>query len=145
MTDPVSLQTALATLHAEADPVRAAEAAAYHKTARDYLGIPVPRLTELAKDWREGIYIDQRIGLASGLWDTNIHEARVAAAKLLVQARIRPDEGVWALIASWVPQFDGWAIADHVADAGGRRLLADPSRLDEVEAWTKSPLMAMIT
>ena len=141
MTDPVSLQTALATLHAEADPVRAAEAAAYHKTARDYLGIPVPRLTELAKDWREGIYIDQRIGLASGLWDTNIHEARVAAAKLLVQARIRPDEGVWALITSWVPQFDGWAIADHVADAGGRRLLADPSRLDEVEAWTKSPLM----
>ncbi len=141
MTDPVSLQTALATLHAEADPVRAAEAAAYHKTARDYLGIPVPRLTELAKDWREGIYIDQRIGLASGLWDTNIHEARVAAAKLLVQARIRPDEGVWALITSWVPQFDGWAIADHVADAGGRRLLADPSRLDEVEVWTKSPLM----
>lgn len=132
---------ALVQLRAEADPARAAEAAAYHKTARDYLGIPVPRLTELAKEWREGISLDERLALASGLWDTNIHEARVAAAKLLVQARIRPDEGVWALIASWVPQFDGWALADHVADAGGRRLLADPARLDEVETWVASPHM----
>ncbi len=34
-----------------------------------------------------------------------------------------------------VPQFDGWAIADHACDAGERRLLADPSRVDEVETW----------
>ncbi|WP_232831238.1 DNA alkylation repair protein [Pseudogemmobacter bohemicus] len=141
MSDPIPLDTALAQLRAEADPARATEAAACHKTARDSLGIPVPRLTDLAKTWREEITIDQRIALASGLWDSNIHEARVAAAKLLVQARIRPDDGVWALIAAWVPQFDGWAIADQVADAGGRRLIADPSRLDEVETWTKSPHM----
>lgn len=141
MSDPITLDTALAQLRAEADPTRASEAAAYHKTARDYLGIPVPRLTDLAKTWREEITIDQRTALASGLWDSNIHEARVAAAKLMVQARIRPDDGVWTLISGWVPQFDGWAIADHVADAGGRRLIAAPDRIDAVEAWTKSPLM----
>lgn len=141
MTDQITVETAIAALRAAADPARAAEAASYHKTARDYLGIPVPVLTELATAWRQGIDIDQRVALASGLWDSNIHEARIAAAKLMVQARIRPDDGVWALIASWVPQFDGWAIADHVADAGGRRLIADPSRLDEVETWTTSPHM----
>ena len=35
---------ALAALRAQADPVRAAEAAAYHKARRDYLGLPVPAI-----------------------------------------------------------------------------------------------------
>ncbi len=60
----------------------------------------------------------------------------VAAAKLLTQARIRPDDtAAWDLIASWVPGFNAWAIADHASDAGQRRLLADPARLDAVETW----------
>jgi 3-methyladenine DNA glycosylase AlkD len=71
-----------------------------------------------------------------------VHEGRVAAAKLLTQARIRPDDsGAWELICQWVPQFDAWAIADHVCIAGQKRVLADPSRLDQVEGWTTSPLM----
>ena len=34
--------------------------------------------------------------------------------------------------------FDSWAIADHACMAGQKRLIADPSRLDEVEAWTRA-------
>ena len=64
--------------------------------------------------------------------------ARLAAAKLLTQARIRPDDGVWALITSWVPDFDSWAIADHAMMAGQKRLVADPTRIDQVEDWTNS-------
>jgi 3-methyladenine DNA glycosylase AlkD len=45
---------------------------------------------------------------------------------------------VWDLILSWVPQFDSWAISDHVCGAGSRRLLADPSRIDTLEVWTTS-------
>lgn len=134
----LSPEAALAALEAEADPERAAAEAAYHKTSRRVLGLPVPRITELAKAWREGLTLDDRIALADALWKMDIHDTRVAAAKLLVQARIRPDEGVWRLIAGWVPQFDGWALADHASDAGARRLVADPSRLDEVEVWTTS-------
>lgn len=37
-----------------------------------------------------------------------------------------------------MPQFDAWALADHVSDAGARRLVANPARLDEVEGWTRS-------
>jgi 3-methyladenine DNA glycosylase AlkD len=133
---------ALAQLHAQADPQKAAEMAAYHKVARPYLGVPVPVIDELAKDWRAAITLDDRLALASALWATDIHEARVAAAKLLTQARIRPDdEGAWRLIASWVPEFDAWAIADHVAIAGQKRLAWDPARLDEVEGWTRSDHM----
>ncbi|MEL6236543.1 MAG: DNA alkylation repair protein [Pseudomonadota bacterium] len=136
-----TLDAARAALLALADADRAAQAAAYHKAKRRYLGIAVPQVTELAKGWRQGMAPDARAALACALWDTDIHEARVAAAKLLVQARIRPDQAVWAEIARWVPQFDAWAIADHAAEAGSRRLVADPARLEEVEGWTASPLI----
>jgi 3-methyladenine DNA glycosylase AlkD len=132
---PTQALDALASL---ADPDRAAGAASYHKAPRAYLGISVPQITELTKGWRAELDTDARVALAQGLWQSNIHEARIAAAKLLTQARIKNDQAVWRLIASWVPDFDAWAIADHTCDAGERRLMADPSRLDEVETWTQS-------
>ncbi len=134
-------EAALAEIRALADPERAAGAAAYHKASRPYLGVSVPEITALTKTWRGGLDVPGRTALADALWRTDIHEARVAAAKLLTQARIRDDGEVWRLIASWVPDFDAWAIADHACDAGERRLVADPSRLDEVEGWTTSPHM----
>jgi 3-methyladenine DNA glycosylase AlkD len=129
MTDP------LAELQALADPARAIEMAAYHKADRPYLGVPVPDIEDLTDRWRAERTVEDRVDLAAALWETNIHEARVAAAKLLTQARLRPDDAAWALICAWVPQFDAWAIADHVCKAGEKRLVADPSRLNAVEVW----------
>jgi 3-methyladenine DNA glycosylase AlkD len=126
---------ALAWLHAIADPAKAAEAAAYHKVSRAYLGISIPDLEPLIAAWRAEASLDERVQLAADLWATDIHEARVCAAKLLTQARIRPDAAVWDLICRWVPQFDAWALADHVSIAGQKRLVADPARLDTVEGW----------
>lgn len=133
-----TLETALSDLNAAGDAKRAEDAAAYHKAARPYLGVPVPVITELAKGWRATLDVPGRVALADALWRTDIHEVRVAAAKLLVQARIKGDDAVWRLIASWVPEFDAWAIADHACDAGARRLVAEPSRIEEVENWTRS-------
>lgn len=132
---------ALAQLQALADPARAAEMAAYHKAQRPYLGVTVPQITDLAATWRAALDLPGRLAMADALWQSNIHEARIAAAKLLTQARIADDEAVWRLIASWVPEFDAWALADHACDAGERRLLAHPERIDEVETWTTSPHM----
>lgn len=131
---------ALAQLTALADPGRTAAMAAYHKVPRRYLGVGVPEVEALAKAWRAACTLDQRVALAAGLWDSDIHEARVAAAKLLTQARIRPDDApVWDLIAGWAEGFDGWALADHASAAGGKRLVADPRRLDRVEGWLDHP------
>ena len=132
---------ALAALHAAADPVQAAAMAAYHRAPRVYLGVRVPVIDALADGWRAAITIEQRVALALALWDSNIHEARVAAAKLFTQARIRPDDAVWQAICTWVPAFDAWAIADHVAIAGAKRLVADPARIDTAEGWITSPHM----
>ncbi len=131
----------LVELQALANPAKAAEMLAYHKAERPYLGIPVPDIETLTGRWRADLSLDDRLTLAADLWQTNIHEARVAAAKLLTQARIRPDDGAWALIQSWVPDFDAWAIADHASIAGQKRLVADPSRIDTVETWVQSPHM----
>ncbi len=133
---------AIAALEALTDPENALRVADYHKAPRRYLGVTVPVIDGLARKWREKVTLDERLALARGLWTSDIHEARVAAAKLLTQARIRPeDEGAWQLIASWVPEFDGWAIADHVCKAGEKRLVADSGRVDQVEAWTRSDHM----
>jgi len=137
----VSPEDALAEISAHANPTRAAEAKAYHKSRRDHLGVSNPVLNDLTKGWRQDLDVATRVAVAGGLWTSDIYEARLAAAKLLTQARIRPDDAVWALIASWVPQFDSWAIADHACMAGQRRLLANPSRLDQVENWTTSDHM----
>ncbi|WP_254449050.1 DNA alkylation repair protein [Thalassococcus sp. S3] len=134
-------QKYLDDLKSHADPVRAAEKARYHKVEREYLGIGNPVLGDLAKAWRQDLTVEDRVSLARALWNTDIHEARVTAAKLLTQARIRPDEAVWQLIESWVPDFNAWAIADHACMAGQRRLIADPDRLDKVEEWTRSDHM----
>ena len=131
--------TPLAELQALSDPAKAAEMLAYHKAPRAYLGIPVPRIEDLTDRWRTELALDDRIALAADLWRTDIHEARVAAAKLLTQARIRPDQAAWDLLQTWVPDFDAWAIADHASIAGQKRLVADPARLDAVGIWVASP------
>ena len=129
---------ALAALRALEEPGRAEGMADYHKVPRPYLGVSNPAINELTKGWRQSLSVDERVALARELWDTNVFEARLAAAKLLTQARIRPDDGVWALITSWVPDFVSWAIADHAIMAGQKRLVADPTRIGQVEDWTKS-------
>jgi 3-methyladenine DNA glycosylase AlkD len=131
-------QNALTQIRAAANPERAASAAAYHKVDREYLGVANPVLNDLTKNWRQTLDVPGRTALAAELWTTDIYEARLAAAKLLTQARIRPDEEVWALIASWVSDFDSWAIADHACMAGQKRLIADPSRVEQVAQWTTS-------
>ena len=137
----MTLDEALAQLRALIEPGRAEQMAAYHKQNREVLGIPNPALNELTKGWRQSLTVEERVALADALWNTDIFEGRLAAAKLLTQARIKGDAAAWALICSWVPQFDSWAIADHACMAAQKRLVADPARLDDVETWTQSEHM----
>ncbi|NOD74801.1 MULTISPECIES: DNA alkylation repair protein [unclassified Ruegeria] len=128
-------------IKAHADAERADQMASYHKVDRVYLGVANPVLNDLSKAWRTELDVAARVEVANGLWQTNIHEARVLAAKLLTQARIRPDDAVWDLLQSWLPDFDAWAIADHASTAMQKRLSANPDRLDEVEQWALSDHM----
>lgn len=115
--------------------------AAYHKVERVYLGVANPIINDLTKEWRQTLSLEDRIKAAEELWATDIHEARVAAAKILTQARIKEDDQVWSVFNCWVSEFDSWAIADHVCSGISRRLVAQPARLDQIETWTMSDHM----
>ncbi|MDV7141796.1 DNA alkylation repair protein [Tropicimonas sp. TH_r6] len=133
---------ALDALSCAAQPGKAAEMAAYHKAERPYLGVANPDIDRMTRDWRRALPLADRLALAEALWASDVHEGRIAAAKLLTQARIRPDDGpAWELICRWVPEFDAWAVADHAAIAGQKRLVWAPARLDDVEPWTRSEHM----
>lgn len=134
----MTVEEALAALEAAAEEGRAEGMAEYHKVPRRYLGVPNPAINDLTKAWRGQMSVEARVALADALWKTDIFEARLAAAKLLTQARIKPDAAVWDLITSWVPDFDSWAIADHAMMAGQKRLVAEPARIAEVEEWTRA-------
>lgn len=133
---------ALETLEALSDPAKAAEAAEYHKAPADsgrrYLGLSTAQIDEPVAQWRAELSVEGRVSLADGLWNTNVHDARVAAAKLLTQARLRPDEAAWRLICDWVGQLDVWALADLVTTAGQKRLMADRERMADIEDWVES-------
>ena len=132
---------ALETLRAAGKAEKAAEMAAYHKQTREIIGLANPEIDGFVKTWRADLSLDDRLALAAELWQSDVFEARIAAAKLLIQARISPDDATWALLQSWVPEFDSWAIADHASTAAAKRLVATPARLDEVETWTHSKHM----
>ncbi|WP_394196258.1 DNA alkylation repair protein [Litoreibacter albidus] len=134
----MNVEDAIAHLENLSDPAKAESLAAHHGVERPYLGVPTAKLDELAKEWR-GDDLNARLALAKGLWESNIHEGRICAAKLLTQARLRPDDaGAWALLVSWLADLDETAIADHVANAGGKRVVWDTSRLDEMDDWIAS-------
>ncbi|CUI01907.1 DNA alkylation repair protein [Leisingera aquaemixtae] len=137
----MTLEEALAQLKAQAEPGRAEQMAAYHKQTRAVLGVPNPAANDLTKAWRQVLTTEERVSLSQALWDSDVFEARIAAAKLLTQARIKDDEAVWDLLQSWVQDFDSWAIADHACSAIAKRLQAEPARLDTVERWTQSDHM----
>jgi 3-methyladenine DNA glycosylase AlkD len=129
-------------LKALGDPQKSVEMHSYHNADRKYFGVANPVLDEMSKEIRAELTLDDRITLADELWQTKAHEPRVLAAKLLTQARLRPDDTrAWDTIANWVPDFDAWAIADHACIAGQKRLVWDPRRLDQVEQWTTSDHM----
>ncbi|MFV1466044.1 MULTISPECIES: DNA alkylation repair protein [unclassified Phaeobacter] len=142
----LTLEVALAALESAAEPARAAQMASYHKQKRVVLGVPNPTINSLSQEWRKQLSsgddgVAARCALAQELWASDVFEARIAAAKLLTQARIRDDAPVWDLLQSWLPDFDSWAIADHAASAIQKRLQAEPARLDIVEGWTGSDHM----
>ena len=130
-------------LKADADPERAPQMAQYHKVTRPYLGLMNKQIDDMVKIWRRELSVDNRVTLADQLWNTNIYEGRLAAAKLLTQNRMDPDYQAWSLMYSWAQDFDSWAIADHACMAGRKRIIADPARIDDIADWALSEHMWM--
>ncbi len=114
--------------------------AQYHKVARTYLGVRVPVITGLAREyWQEGDE-DDLLSCCRCLWQTNIHEARILVGKLFDVRRLDQPGEVWQFITTVKEDFDAWAIADHLEKGAQQSLRADSGRLDEIERhWLGHP------
>ncbi|WP_298429379.1 DNA alkylation repair protein [uncultured Jannaschia sp.] len=125
----------LADLRAAGDATRAARDRAANRTDRETWGVAPDTLNEMAKALRGTLSVDHRVIISDALWRADVFDARMLACKLLTQARIRPDDGVWSLLERWVHRLDCRALADAAAAAITRRLAARPERLDLLDDW----------
>lgn len=91
----------LARLRKLADPGNVEGMARYGINPKGTLGVPVPALRAIAKE------AGRDHALASALWRTGIHEARIVAP--LVE---EPDRVTEKQMERWVRDFDSWDICD---------------------------------
>jgi 3-methyladenine DNA glycosylase AlkD len=94
--------TLIGELEAHANPANVAGMARYGIATEHALGVPIPILRALAK--RAGK--DHR--LASELWASGIHEARILATMVEDPARITS-----AQMDRWARDFDSWDVCDQ--------------------------------
>ena len=128
----------LAQLEAAGSSERAAKDRAANRTDRSCWGVTAETLNDMARSLREELGPDPRTLIADALWRAEVFDARMLACKLLTQARIRPDDGPWALLERWVYHFDCRAIADAGAAALQRRMMAAPDRCEVFDAWAEA-------
>ncbi len=126
-------------LRARGDVKRAAWEKAYQKSGAQHWGVPLPGMDAAIKEALGDLAQQQAVELSARLWGEPVWDLKVVAGRILKRKSIAPDGKVWDFVTERLADLDGWAVADNLASAGSRRLVADPGRLDAVEAWTHSP------
>ena len=126
----MTLDEALDALKERVQAGRAEGMAKYHKAPREYLGIANPDLNEVTKEWRKALTVETRVRLAGELWQTDIFEARLAAAKLgrqISTAGPSPITPAWQGKNDWSPIRRDWT-----------RLRSGPSQITSGPAAQRS-------
>ena len=98
----MDLEEAMAVLRDLASEEDRAGMARFGIPTGEALGVRVPDLRRLAKE------IGRDHGLALGLWDTGVHEARLLATMVADPKKVTED-----LMESWVADFDSWDLCDQ--------------------------------
>ena len=130
----------LAGLAQHADQSAADGQRNYHKIDRSYLGVRVPQITEAAGKAAATLTEEQLLTLCDELWETDIHEARIAVGKILERKKVSDVEEIWLRLDRFKEDLDSWAIADHLAHSAFRCLREEPRFLDEIEkGWLNHP------
>ena len=103
MVNDGKLEKILSELKSLADPENVAGMARYGINPKNTLGVSIPRLRSMAR----GIGRDHE--LASALWGSGIHEARILAGLIDDPAMVTE-----AQIDRWVRDFDSWDVCDQI-------------------------------
>lgn len=110
----MNVDEVLGELRAAADPSRLEGMARVGIATDRALGVSVPHIRRIAKKaGRDG-------DLAHALWDTHIHEARMAAGLIADPARL-----TIARMRAWAADIDSWDLGDLLADTFAQTPHAD--------------------
>ena len=101
MKAAMSVESVLAEMRSLGDPRAVEGMARFRISSEGTLGLSVPLLRNMAKR------LGTDHGLARGLWESGVHEARILAA--LVDD---PKEVSEAQMERWVADFDSWDVCD---------------------------------
>jgi 3-methyladenine DNA glycosylase AlkD len=135
--EPWGYEPLIAALTALADPARAAVDKTYHKSSWEHWGIAAPAMERAIREALAGLATDGALRLAARLWREPVWDLKIVAGRLLTRRAVAPGADLWTFVTRRMADLDGWAIADTLASVGSRCLLADPSRLDDVESWVE--------
>ena len=99
----VSVVEVLKRLKAEARSDRVEGMARYGMVAERRLGVSIPEMRRIAKE------VGKDHGLALGLWETGIPEARIVAAMVDEPEMLTEEQ-----MEDWVRDFNSWDVCDQV-------------------------------
>ena len=129
----------LQTLRALGDPERAAQEKRYQKSRWQHWGVALPKMDAAIKKTLGDLSQDDALELCRRLWSAPVWDLKIVAGRVLARKSTAPDAKVWGFVTERLADLDGWAVADNLAPAASRCLLADPSRLDRVATWIDRP------
>ena len=127
------------TLRPLGDAKRAEQEKRYQKSRSEHWGVPLPKMDVAIRETLGDLSQDEALELCRRLWREPVWDLKIVAGRILGRKSIEPDARVWGFVTERMADLDGWAVADNLAPAASRCLLAEPGRLDAVEAWIKSP------
>ncbi len=120
-------------------PQRAAAERSYLKSTLRHLGVPVPAVRRVVRNWERRhpqLVHDDLFAVADVLWAEPVHEWRLAAIELLqaVPRRINADDMPW--LEAHLRECGTWALVDPLAGLVVADLLPrEPAVLPVLEGW----------
>ena len=128
-------------LRAREDAARAEREKAYQKSRWDHWGVSLPEMDTAIKETLGDLTQDEALSLCRRLWREPVWDLKIVAGRILARKTIEPDAKVWAFVTQSLADLDGWAVADNLAMAASRCLIADPGRLELRRGLDRKPAL----
>ena len=96
---------------------RAIAAKQYHKSSREHWGVTSPQCAEFVLVHSKDLTSNQLLSLAKDLWESDLFDPMMCAAKIVCLKKIKPSVELWELLRSFLTRVDGWALEDSLAHA----------------------------
>src|SRR4051812_14695815 len=123
-------------LRETASPERAVQEKRYLKSDLEHMGVPVPAIRRITVGATTKLDHDQTLALVAELWESNIHELRMAAIETLISKVKLLGSPDLPVVERLIRDSLTWAYVDALAvRIVGGLLVRDPSLATTLDKW----------